>query len=86
MPISIELYTPDEDDKRKIEDIIQDKHLSPSELHLTTMQLSRIEQLFTMLNFREREILRLRFGFKDGIPRTLAETGKVFRIIRERIR
>ena len=35
---------------------------------------------------REEVVLRLRFGLKDGRPRTLEEVGKVFNVTRERIR
>ena len=38
------------------------------------------------LTTREEEVLRLRFGLKDGRPRTLEEVGKVFNVTRERIR
>ena len=35
---------------------------------------------------RERKILELRFGLKDGITHTLEEVGKEFGVTRERIR
>ena len=35
---------------------------------------------------REEEVLKLRFGLKDGRTRTLEEVGRVFNITRERIR
>ena len=35
---------------------------------------------------RERQVLELRFGLKDGRPRTLEEVGKYFDVTRERIR
>lgn len=35
---------------------------------------------------REREIVHLRFGFADGVPRTLDEIGRIFGVTRERIR
>jgi RNA polymerase primary sigma factor len=38
------------------------------------------------MNEREREILLLRYGLKDGISRTLGETAKYFGITRERVR
>jgi len=45
-----------------------------------------INELLNILSEREREIIYLRFGFKDGIPRTLEEIGKIFGITRERVR
>ena len=38
------------------------------------------------LNYREREILRLRFGLSDGYSYTLEEVGKIFSVTRERVR
>jgi RNA polymerase primary sigma factor len=38
------------------------------------------------LNYREREILRLRFGLADGYSYTLEEIGKIFSVTRERVR
>ena len=38
------------------------------------------------LNYREREILRLRYGLTDGYAYTLEEVGKIFSVTRERVR
>jgi RNA polymerase primary sigma factor len=38
------------------------------------------------LNYREREILKLRFGLADGSIYTLEEVGNIFSVTRERIR
>jgi RNA polymerase sigma factor (sigma-70 family) len=38
------------------------------------------------LSYREREILKLRFGLGDGYTYTLEEVGHIFRVTRERIR
>jgi RNA polymerase primary sigma factor len=38
------------------------------------------------LNPREERIIRMRFGFEDGNPRTLEEVGQTFAVTRERIR
>ncbi len=38
------------------------------------------------LNYREREILRLRYGLADGYAYTLEEVGKIFSVTRERVR
>ncbi len=38
------------------------------------------------LNYREREILRLRYGLADGYTYTLEEVGKIFQVTRERVR
>lgn len=46
----------------------------------------KLEEVFSTLNYREREILRLRYGLADGYSHTLQEVSKVFRVTRERIR
>ena len=38
------------------------------------------------LDYREREIIRLRFGLADGYSYTLEEVGKIFSVTRERVR
>ncbi|MEQ9070829.1 MAG: sigma factor-like helix-turn-helix DNA-binding protein, partial [Gimesia chilikensis] len=38
------------------------------------------------LTYREREIIRLRYGLGDGYSYTLEETGRIFKVTRERIR
>ena len=46
----------------------------------------RIEEVMEILNHREREILRLRYGLADGYSYTLEEVGKIFSVTRERVR
>jgi RNA polymerase primary sigma factor len=46
----------------------------------------RIEEAMQALNYREREILRLRYGLTDGYAYTLEEVGKIFSVTRERVR
>ncbi len=47
---------------------------------------SRIAEAMEGLNYREREILRLRYGLADGYSYTLEEVGKIFSVTRERVR
>ncbi|MCH7727131.1 MAG: sigma-70 family RNA polymerase sigma factor [Planctomycetes bacterium] len=46
----------------------------------------KIEQLLKTLTYREREIVRLRYGIGDGYTYTLEEVGRIFRVTRERVR
>ena len=50
------------------------------------MLRSRITDVLQSLDYREREILRLRFGLADGCTYTLREIGCIFSITRERVR
>jgi RNA polymerase primary sigma factor len=45
-----------------------------------------IAEALAALNYREREIIRLRYGLSDGYAYTLSEVGKIFSVTRERIR
>jgi RNA polymerase primary sigma factor len=45
-----------------------------------------IHEAMETLNYREREILRLRYGLADGYAYTLEEVGKIFSVTRERVR
>ncbi len=47
---------------------------------------SRIATVLSGLNYREREIIRLRYGLADGYAYTLEEVGKIFSVTRERVR
>jgi RNA polymerase primary sigma factor len=47
---------------------------------------SRISDALEALEYREREILRLRFGLSDGYSYTLSEVGRIFSVTRERVR
>jgi RNA polymerase primary sigma factor len=46
----------------------------------------KIDNLLKTLTFREREIIRLRYGLGDGYTYTLEEVGRIFKVTRERVR
>jgi len=46
----------------------------------------RIDSLLKTLPYREREIIRLRYGLTDGYSYTLEEVGRIFKVTRERVR
>lgn len=46
----------------------------------------RLDEALSALSFREREIIRLRFGLADGYAYTLEEVGRIFSVTRERVR
>ncbi len=47
---------------------------------------SRMEEALSVLSWREREVLKLRYGLGDGHSYTLDDVGKIFCVTRERIR
>ena len=76
-----------EEGEAQVMDLIEDESaVLPSEQTALLLQHDRIVSLLEHMNDREREILTLRYGLKDGIARTLGETAKHFGITRERVR
>ncbi|MBQ6915471.1 MAG: sigma-70 family RNA polymerase sigma factor, partial [Kiritimatiellae bacterium] len=59
---------------------------APAEAASQTLLREQLEEVLHTLTPREEQVLKLRFGFKDGRQRTLEEVGKEFNITRERIR
>ena len=53
---------------------------------LLPLSVVMIDEALSMLNYRERNIIRLRYGLDDGVGFTLEECGKVYKINRERVR
>ena len=50
------------------------------------MLRDKIDHVLKSLTFREREIIKLRYGLGNGYSYTLEETGRIFKVTRERIR
>ena len=50
------------------------------------MLKDRIVSVLDTLTFREREIIKLRYGIGDGYTYTLEEVGRIFKVTRERVR
>ena len=60
--------------------------LSVERLVELQLEHEQLDQLLRSLSQREEQILRIRYGFQDGVARTLAQTGQLFGISRERVR
>ena len=85
-PVSLETPIGEEEDSH-LGDFIQDDEASqPSEEASYTLLREQLEEVLATLTPREEEVLRMRFGLKDGKPHTLEEVGKEFDVTRERIR
>ncbi len=68
-------------------DFIEDEGAeSPVQSAGNEMLKDRIEEVLKTLTYREREILKLRYGIGDGYTYTLEEVGKIFKVTRERVR
>jgi len=58
----------------------------PEKIILQQMEHENLEMLMHRLSEREKLVVRIRYGFADGEPHTLAETGEVGKVSRERVR
>ncbi|MBN1514773.1 MAG: RNA polymerase sigma factor RpoD [Phycisphaerae bacterium] len=68
-------------------DFIEDERAeSPISSAGSEMLKDRIEEVLKTLTYREREIIKLRYGIGDGYTYTLEEVGKIFKVTRERVR
>src|SRR5690606_22827844 len=86
--VSLEAPVGESDDSRSVlGDFIEDDTLeSPDQDASHRILKEHVEEALSELTEKEREILELRSGLKDGINHTLEEVGKVFGVTRERIR
>lgn len=85
-PISLETPIGKKEDSH-LGDFIEDHEaIAPDDAAGSILLREQIEELLTGLTERERQVLELRFGLKDGKTRTLEEVGKYFDVTRERIR
>jgi RNA polymerase primary sigma factor len=85
-PISLDRPIGESDDSY-FGDFIEDESVeSPSSAASREMLKERIENVLSTLTFREREIIKLRYGIGDGYTYTLEEVGRIFRVTRERVR
>ncbi len=84
---SLDKPTDDDDDKSTLgEFIADDKILSPDQEVSRRILRDQIEEILSDLSPKERRILEMRHGLRDGVMHTLEEVGKEFGVTRERIR
>ncbi|MHC4779410.1 MAG: RNA polymerase sigma factor RpoD [Planctomycetota bacterium] len=85
-PISLDRPIGESDDSY-FGDFIEDNSTeSPVNAATHEMLKDKIERVLQTLTFREREIIKLRYGIGDGYTYTLEEVGRIFKVTRERVR
>ena len=85
-PVSLDTPVGESEDS-SFGDFLEDtRDKSPAESAMHEMLRGKIEHVLRSLTYREREIIRLRYGLGDGYSYTLEETGRIFNVTRERIR
>ncbi|MEM9185405.1 MAG: sigma-70 family RNA polymerase sigma factor [Planctomycetota bacterium] len=85
-PVSLDRPVGDGDDCSFGEFVEDHSTENPYKLANNGLLRERIEELLKTLTYREREIIRLRYGLADGYSYTLEEVGRIFKVTRERVR
>ncbi|HJS17536.1 MAG TPA: sigma-70 family RNA polymerase sigma factor [Anaerolineales bacterium] len=85
-PVSIDGPVGDEESSSLGDFIPDEDTLSPMDAAARQMLREQVQSALTSLSDREREVLELRFGLKDGKDHTLEEVSRYFDVTRERIR
>ncbi|MEM1166709.1 MAG: RNA polymerase sigma factor RpoD [Planctomycetota bacterium] len=85
-PISLDRPVGESEDSYFGDFIEDERQEAPSSVAANDMLKERIESVLKTLTYREREIIKLRYGIGDGYTYTLEEVGRIFKVTRERVR
>ncbi|MEM6394472.1 MAG: RNA polymerase sigma factor RpoD [Planctomycetota bacterium] len=85
-PISLDRPVGESEDSYFGDFIEDESAANPTDSATSDMLKQRIEQVLKTLTYREREIIKLRYGIGDGYTYTLEEVGRIFKVTRERVR
>ena len=85
-PISLDRPVGESEDSYFGDFIEDDSVISPVSAATNEMLKDKIESVLKTLTYREREIIKLRYGLGDGYTYTLEEVGRIFKVTRERVR
>ena len=85
-PISLDRPVGDSEDSYFGDFIEDERQEAPSQMAASDMLRRRIDDVLKTLTYREREIIKLRYGIGDGYTYTLEEVGRIFKVTRERVR
>lgn len=84
--VSLEAPVGTEEDSKLGDFIEDDDAVLPQEATNRVLIKENIHEMLQYLSPRERKIIEMRFGLKDGVGHTLEEVGQEFNVTRERIR
>jgi len=85
-PISLDKPVGENEDSAFGDFLEDSSHSVPDDAAAQDMLKQRIEGVLKTLTYREREIIKLRYGIGDGYTYTLEEVGRIFKVTRERVR
>lgn len=84
-PLSLDLKVGDNNDT-ELGELLEDKGQSPDDYADYSCLQFDLEQMMSDLTKQQKEVIRLRYGLKDGKPLTLSKIGTILKISRERVR
>jgi RNA polymerase primary sigma factor len=85
-PISLDTPVGESEDSSYGDFLEDSSESTPADSAMHQMLRDKINHVLKSLTYREREIIKLRYGLGDGYSYTLEETGRIFKVTRERIR
>jgi RNA polymerase primary sigma factor len=85
-PISLDTPVGESEDSSYGDFLEDTTENTPADSAMHQMLRDKINHVLKSLTYREREIIKLRYGLGDGYSYTLEETGRIFKVTRERIR
>ncbi|WP_182869482.1 sigma-70 family RNA polymerase sigma factor [Stieleria mannarensis] len=85
-PVSLDRPVGEGEDSSFGEFVEDNDSLNPVKMASGGILRGKIDELLKTLTYREREIIRLRYGLVDGYSYTLEECGRIFKVTRERVR
>jgi RNA polymerase primary sigma factor len=85
-PMSLDMPVGEEDSSQLGDFIEDDKVIGPVDAAARQLLKEQVRNALSVLSERERDVLEMRFGLRDGQEHTLEEVGKHFSVTRERIR
>ena len=85
-PISLDRPVGNSDDSHYGDLLPDERTGNPAEQAQIENLRRKLYQVLKTLSYREREIIKLRYGLGDGHQYTLEEVGHIFKVTRERIR
>jgi RNA polymerase sigma factor sigB len=85
-PVSLDMPV-GADEEAPLGDFIEDSEATDAEAAVVaSLRHSDIRSVLASLEVREQEVISLRYGLDDGVPRTLDQIGRKFGLSRERVR
>jgi RNA polymerase primary sigma factor len=85
-PISLDVSVGESENSSFGDFLEDDSEDTPPDSAMHGILKEKLNGVLNTLTYREREIIRLRYGLGDGYSYTLEETGRIFKVTRERIR